>query len=45
MYDKMFNDLLIAKWKWILHVMKAYLIHDLYIVYVADAFTTLNWKV
>ena len=29
----MFNDFLIGKWKWILYVMKAYLIHDLYFVF------------
>jgi len=33
MYDKMFNDFLIAKW--IIYVMKVYLIYDLHIIYVA----------
>ena len=30
----MFNDFLIAKWKWIIYVVEAHLFHDLYIVYV-----------
>ena len=44
MDEKMFNDNLIRKWEYILYVMKAYLIHDLYFVYVVEAFIMLNWK-
>ena len=34
MYEKMFNNFLIEKWKWIVHVLHAYLFHDIYFVYV-----------
>ena len=37
----MFNDFLIRKWTWIVHVINAYLMHDLYLMKV---FLTLNWK-
>ena len=33
MDEKMFNDFLIEKWKWILCIIKAYLIRDLKIMY------------
>ena len=38
----MFNDFLIRKGTWILHVIKAYIIHDLNYVYVVETFNTLN---
>ena len=41
-YEKMFNDFLIAHGKWILYVIKVYIIHDLNFVYVVEAFITLN---
>ena len=41
MDENMFNDLLIRKWKWISHVIKAYTIHDLYVV---EAFITSHLK-
>jgi hypothetical protein len=44
MDNKMSIDFLIRKWAYILRVIKAYLIHDLYFVYVVEAFITLNWK-
>ena len=34
MDEKMFNDFLVGTWKWIINVVKAYLFHDLYFVYV-----------
>ena len=40
--EKMFNDFLIGKWKWILLVIKAYLIHDFHIIYVLEVFIILN---
>ena len=30
----LFNDFLVGMWKWIVHVVKARLFHDLYILYV-----------
>ena len=39
---KTFTDFLIEKWKWILCVWKDYLVHDLYFVYVVEAFITLK---
>ena len=40
--ENLFNDFLIKELAWILHVIKAYLIHDLQVVYVVEAFITLN---
>ena len=34
MDEKIFNDFLIGKWQWLLDVIKAHLIHDLYFLYV-----------
>ena len=42
---KTFNGFLIEKWKWILKVIKTYLICDFYLFFVVDAFITLNSKV
>ena len=40
------KDFLIGfKWEWIIHVIKAYSSHDLYFVYVVDAYFILNWKI
>ena len=44
MDENMFHDFLIGKWNWIVYVIKAYLFHDLYFVYVGDAFITSNLK-
>ena len=44
MVEKMFNDFLFEKWNWISYVIKAYLIHDLYVVKVVEAFIALKWK-
>ena len=44
MEEKMFNDFLIDNGKRIIHVIKVYLFHDLYFVYVVEAFITLNCK-
>ena len=44
MDERMFNDFLVGKWKWVLYVIKAYLIHDLCFVHVVEAFITLNWR-
>ena len=41
---KMLNDFLIREWTWILHVIRTYLIHELYFIYVVEAFIILNWK-
>ena len=41
---KMFKDFLIGKWKWIKYVIKAYVFHDLYFVYVVEAFIVFIWK-
>ena len=41
---KMLNDFLIGKWKWITYVIKAYVFHDLYFVYVVEAFIIFIWK-
>ena len=38
-----YNDFLIRKWTWILHAIKAYLIHEFDFVYVVEAFIALNW--
>ena len=32
------------KWHWSSYLIKAYLNHDPYLVYVVEAFSTLNWK-
>ena len=42
--EKKFNEFLIGKWKWVLYVIKAYLIHDLYVVHVVKEIITLNLK-
>ena len=42
--ENMFNDFLIGKWMWIEYVIKACLLHDMYYVYVVEAFITLHWK-
>jgi len=42
--EKMFNDFLIGKWKWILYVINEYLIQNLYFVYVVEAFIIWHWK-
>ena len=42
MDENLFNEFLIGKVKWSSYVIKAYLIHDLYFIYVVDAFITLN---
>ena len=39
---KTFTDFLNGKWKQILYVIKAYLIHDFDFVYVVEAFIILN---
>ena len=44
MDEKISNDFLIGMSKWITHVIKAYLIHELYTINVVEAFITLNWK-
>ena len=41
---EMFNDLLVGKWKWIIYVIKTYLFHDSYFVYVAEAIIALMEK-
>jgi len=38
------NDCLIGKWKWIMYVQKACLLHDLCFVYLVEASIMLNWK-
>ena len=43
MNEKMFNEFFIRNQTWILHVIKACLIHDfLFVYYVVEAFITLN---
>ena len=44
MDEKMVNGFLIERWKWSVEVIKAYLIHDLYFVYVVEAFIALKLK-
>ena len=44
MDDKTLNGFLIEKWKCILRELKAHLIHELYVVYVVEAFIILNWN-
>ena len=41
-YEKMFNENIIGKWKWISYVIKVYFIHDLYLVYIVETFIILN---
>ena len=41
---KLIYDFLNGKWKWISYAIKAYLIHDSYLVYVVEALITLTWK-
>lgn len=41
-WKKIFNNFLIGKWKLIVHVIKAYLFHELCFVYVEETFITLN---
>jgi hypothetical protein len=44
-WKEMFNDFLIGKWKWVLYVIKTYLIHDLYIMEESTTLTlTLKYK-
>ena len=40
--ENLFNDFLIGKRKWISYVIKAYLIYDIYLVYIVEAFVTKN---
>jgi len=42
--ENIFNNFFNAKWKWIEYVIKAYLFHDLYLMYVVEAFIALDWK-
>jgi hypothetical protein len=35
---------LIGKWRWIIYVKEPYLFHDVYYVYVVEAFIALNWE-
>ena len=44
MNEKMFNDFLIGKWKWVIHVINAYLIWDLYFVYVVETFFYITFE-
>ena len=39
---QMLKDFLNGKWKWIVHVIKVYLFHDMHFIYVVEAFITLN---
>ena len=41
-FEKVFNDFVIERQKWIVYVKKAYMIHDLYFVHVVEAFIILN---
>ena len=43
MDEKMFNDFLIGRWKWIVYVIRVYLIHDL-AFWICSEFIKLNWK-
>ena len=42
MDEKIFDDFLIGKWKWIVHVINTYVIQGLDFVYTVDAFITLH---
>ena len=42
--ENLLNDFLIGNWKWIRYVIKVYLYHDFYCVYVVKTFITWNWK-
>jgi hypothetical protein len=42
--EEIFYDFLVGKGKWKSHVIKVYLNHGLYPVYVAESFITLIWK-
>ena len=42
--EKIFYDLFVGKWKWILYIIRAYLFHDLYYVYVVETFITVKWE-
>ena len=44
MDDKLFNDFLIKKEKWVLYAIKAYLIQVLYFLFALEAFITLNFE-
>ena len=44
MNEKIFNNLLIGKWKYIVYVKKAYLFQELYFIYLVETFIGLNWK-
>ena len=44
MDEIMVNGFLIEKWKWSLYVIKTYLVHGLYLVYVVEAFIALKLK-
>jgi hypothetical protein len=38
----MYNDFPIGMWQWIVYVLNTYLFHDLYSLYVVEAFIILN---
>jgi hypothetical protein len=42
--EKVFNEFLIGKWKYIAYIIKAYTFHDLSFVYVVEATTSLDWE-
>ena len=44
MDENLFNDFLIGMWKWVVYVIKAYLLHGLYFVYVVEAFIHVGYE-
>ena len=42
--ENTFYDFIIGKWKWIKYAIKAYLKHDLHLIYAVEAFKTLTEK-